>query len=87
MNPGIFIWILAPIIGIGLIIEKYGVGELTTPTGALYVSMGIAMIALVFGGWEAVFKIVMPPLLLIAVGSLVYMGLKSGYCSMFATCT
>jgi len=82
MNAGILIWIAAPIIAVLLFVQQSGgVGVLLTPRGALITACAICWVGLPFGGWEFVFKRLMPGLLLLALGFGVYTGLKSAYCA------
>jgi hypothetical protein len=62
-------------------VQEGGIAALFTPTGALLTTCSLAWIGLPFGGWELVFKRMIPGILLVALGFAVFNGLKSAYCS------
>ena len=80
MGP-VIIWVLVPIIVVFFFIKQNGLMSVMAPEGALLINCSICWIGFIFGGWEFVFKRLMPPIVLIMLAALVFNGLKSGYCA------
>ncbi len=87
MNPMLVIWIAAPILVLVFALKDNGIEFLLTPAGALLATCAVCFVGLPFGGWEFVFRRLMPAVLLVGLSFLVFNGLKGVYCATFGADT